>query len=108
MGEIATERLKELRRGCLMVLREMQVGTSEGWSTPRMVFNCLRSLDDDLTLAEVHRSLGYLKGKDYVQWRDLKLSKWDPPNPSFRLLPKGIDLLDKTIPPDPGVEDDRA
>ena len=107
MNRTETLRAKMLRRALLLALRTIQVGSSEGWANERMAFHCVRSLED-YGLAEVQEELRYLAGKAYLEARDLRADKYSPPNLSYRLLPRGRDLLDGSIAADPGVEDPRA
>lgn len=107
MAKVETLRAKMLRKALLLSLQAAQSGVSEGWLNVRMAWGCVHELDE-YALAEVSQELKYLAGKGYAEARDLRATKYDPPNRSYRITPRGIDLVEQSIPVDPGVEDDRA
>ena len=104
-----TERVRELRRAILRTLRACQGDAYEGWLSQRSLFNVLRSGEPEgLTMFEVGRACAYLAGKLYVEVRARSESKIEQADRDWRITPAGVDLMDETIPPDPGVEDNRV
>jgi hypothetical protein len=108
MGRVDTVRAKELRRSILQVLRAAQGGGYEGWLSERAVWSLLKDDLDDLTLAELRDHITYLAGKGYLDLRTRRETKFERSERDARLLPKGVDLLEATVEPDPGIEDDRV
>lgn len=106
MSRLETEFRKELRRCILEVLRAAHTIRYEGWMSERSIANQVRQADD-YTLTEVQAELKYLRDKLLVAGEDRRATKFDAHNPSYRILPAGIDLLDESVPPVPGVEDNR-
>jgi hypothetical protein len=92
-----------LRRQVLVVLRAVQGAGYDGWFSEEGLWRSLRTEAEDLGLAETREHLAYLAGKGYVERRSESLVRLVPQNPSARIAPKGIDLLDGVIETDPGV-----
>jgi len=109
MSKAETERTKGLRRAILRVLAACQGDRYEGWLTERSLFAVLAASAPGLTMADQSAACQYLasKGKEYIENRARQESKFDVKDADWRILPRGVDLLDETIPPDPGVEDNR-
>jgi hypothetical protein len=107
MSHLDTIRAKDVRRRVLLVLRATQGGGYEGWLSDRAILNFLAQDFGDLLFREVQEARTYLAGKGYVADRERRASKFEPGEFDARILPHGVDLLEETIPPDPGVEDNR-
>jgi len=103
-----TIRTKILRRRILVCLRSALAAGGEGWLSERALFGYLADETDGLSLSEVHEAVRYLEGKDYAATRMRRETKFETGETDARALPKAVDLLEETIPPDPGVEDNRA
>jgi len=108
MARGETIRAKELRRGILMALRAARGPGYDGWLSARSLWNTLRFDADGLTRREVEEHLRYLAEKEYAEVRERREAKWDACEVDGRITARGIDLLEETIPADPGVEDNRA
>lgn len=101
---------KILRRRCLQLLRSAQAAGGDGWTIPLAVANFVREELPDVTLQDAASAMRYLAGKGYADARVVGFDKTVPGSGKLqaRILPKGEDLLDEAIPPDPGVEDNRV
>jgi hypothetical protein len=108
MPNLETIRAKMLRRRCLAVLRAAQQACGDGWTSARACFSYLRGEFDGLALAEVEGALRYLAGKAYAEIRQVSESKFVRGEFQARITPHGQDVLDETIPADPGIEDNRV
>jgi hypothetical protein len=108
MARLDTIRSKMLRRACLSVLRAAEAAGGDGWTAARAVFNFLRDDHCGLTLSETAEALRYLAAKGYAETRTQRPTKFDGGDLQARILPRGIDLLEETVPPDPGIEDNRV
>jgi len=102
-----TIRAMILRRRVLVALRGVQGGGYPGWLRDRAIFDFLKFDPEDFTFQEIKEAGAYLAGKGYVETKDRREDKFSAAEFDGRILPKGIDLLEETIPPDPGVEDNR-
>jgi len=110
MSRDETVQAKLLRRGCLVVLRAAQNAGGDGWTVSRAIFNHLAPDHPGATLAGVEQALRYLAEKAYAAVRSRMDSKFMGSvtgSMQAKMLPHGTDLLEETIPPDPGVEDNR-
>jgi len=109
MARLETVRAKHLRRRILECLRASKAAGGEGWVSARTAFAFLSDEVDALTLSETVDEMVYLAGaeKRYAATRDVRERRTEPAVLQARILPKGVDLLEGTIPADPGVEDDR-
>lgn len=107
MARGETVRAKDLRRRVLAALRAAGGQGYEGWLSVRSLWNVLRPDLDGLLLYEVREAAEYLAGKGYAQTRLRREAKYQAGETDARITPRGIDLLEETIAPDPGVEDDR-
>jgi len=108
VARLETIRLRLLRRGCLAVLRAARSAGGSGWTAARAAFSFLAPDSDGLALGEVAEAMRYLEGKGYAETRLSRESKFEQGEIQARILPKGIDLLEESIPADPGVEDNRV
>ena len=106
MSRLDTARRKLLRRCILELLRAAHSVRYEGWMAERSIFNQVGPVEDS-TFAEVQAELKYLRDAGLIADEERRETKFDAHNPSYRILPSGIDLLDETVPPVPGVEDNR-
>jgi len=104
---IDTARAKELRRRVLQALNAAAGPGYDGWLSVASLFSVLRPETDGLTLGELARAVKYLAEKGYAETRERRERKWDRPEIDARITATGTDLLEETIPPDPGVEDER-
>jgi hypothetical protein len=105
-----TVQAKFLRRGCLVVLRAAAMAGGDGWTVSRTIFNHLAPDHPGATLSGVETALRYLGEKAYASVRSRQESKFYGAvlgSMQAKILPHGTDLLEETIPPDPGVEDNR-
>jgi len=107
MGRIDTARAKELRRRILQALAAAAGPGYDGWLSVASLFSILRPETDGLTLGELARAVKYLAEKGYAETRERRESKYARPETDARIRANGTDLLEETIPPDPGVEDER-
>jgi len=109
MSRIATVRAKHLRRRILDILKAARSAGGDGWISLKALFAYLTDETDALTGSELADEVRYLAeaSKGYAETRDVRERKTDPPLLQARILPKGIDLVEGGIPPDPGIEDDR-
>lgn len=108
MNAIEAIRARILRRRVLATLKaahECEPGTCLG---AEAVFRYVSTDGDATTLSDVRAALAYLAGKGYVELVDRRRSRYERPQHDARLTPKGVDLLEASIPPDPGIEDERA
>jgi len=108
MPPLATVRVRHLRRRVLDVLRAAARAGGEGRLGATVLFEYLFDEIDGLSVGEVRDAVTYLGEKGYVEVTNLAEHRGDPARLAARLSATGIDLLDETIPPDPGVEDPRA
>jgi len=108
MSRIATVRAKHVRRRVLEVLKAARSAGGDGWVSAKSLFAFLADEIDALTGSELADEVRYLAadGKNYAEIRDVRERKTDPPRLQTRVLPKGIDLVEGTVPADPGIEDD--
>lgn len=110
MPPLGSVRARILRRSVLATLRAAATVEATGWLSIRAIWNYLKdeAEAEGLTLGELAGHLEYLGAKNYIAVRDAQKSKFGPRRPEARITPKGVDLMEESIPPDPGVEDDRA
>jgi DNA-binding transcriptional ArsR family regulator len=104
---VDTARVKELRRRVLQALAAAAGPGYDGWLSVASLFSILRPDSDGLTLGELARAVKYLAEKGYTETRERREKKWDRPEVDARITADGTDLLEETIPADPGVEDER-
>jgi len=109
MSRIATVRAKHLRRRILDILKAARSAGGDGWISLKSLFAFLADESDALTGAELADKVRYLaeESKGYAETRNVRERRSDPPRLQTRVLAKGIDLTEGTVPPDPGIEDDR-
>lgn len=107
MARGETIRAKDLRRRALVALRAARSAGYDGWLSERAIFNLVRTEIDGLAFLEVREAVAYLEGKGYVAKRLRRDSKFERGETDAMILPAGIDLLEETVPPDPGIEDGR-
>ena len=104
---VDTARAKELRRRVLQALDACASPGYDGWLSVASLFSILRPETDGLVLGELSRAVKYLAEKGYAETRERRARKWDRAEVDARITAQGTDLLEETIPPDPGVEDER-
>lgn len=100
-----TRRRMMLRRQVLVVLRAVAGAGYDGWLSERALLRTLRTEAEDLTAGEVRECLAYLSCKTYVERRRGGPVSMSPgaSEPAARITAAGTDLLDGTVPADPGV-----
>jgi len=107
MANLESVRARLLRRRVLELLRIARQTGREGWIAPRALFQFLYDETDGLTEGETRDAVLYLADKRYAEVRDLRERKSAPEALQGRITAAGIDLLEASVPPDPGIEDPR-
>ena len=94
-----------LRRQVLVVLRAVAGAGYDGWLSERSLYRTLRTEAEDLTPGEVRECLTYLSSAGYVERRTGGPVGMLPSasEASARITSAGTNLLDGTVPADPGV-----
>jgi hypothetical protein len=100
-------RAKLVRRHILASLQSVQGDQYDGWLGQRTLFAVLAPSMRGLALADVRQALSYLASAGLVETRDQRTTKFVPGDLDARITARGVNLLEETVPPDPGVEDDR-
>ena len=108
MAKIATVRAKVLRRRILELLKAYRdAGADEGWMAVESAAEVLDAEYGSLTDQEVLGECGYLEEAHLVRMRNVEEHRSSPKRWKVRIRTGGIDLLQETAPPHPGVHDPR-
>lgn len=91
--------IKEARK---WILRTLTKNYPQSLSV-EFVAEVLQQLQLEVSLAEVEGHLAYLEEKGYVATEEVRLRDVGLRRKMARIRAKGIDLVDKLIPADPGV-----
>jgi len=104
---VETVRARTLRRRILETLRAAEAAGAGGWMD---VEGLAEFLDPDcpgLTVSEARSACAYLEGKRYIRMRPVERRRDAPRRYQVKIRPAGIDLLEESTGPDPGVQDPR-
>lgn len=108
MDETPVERAKELRWAVLQAVRACFGDGYEGWLMQRSLCRIIQRVCPKATDREIHNAAVYCGAAGYMEMREQPHVKGTAPYIDWRITVQGVRLLDQVIPPDPGIEDDRA